>query len=89
MALGATRANVLSLILADGLRICTGGLLVGVPLSLAAAYGIRSWTFGVPPFDVITLAGVVIALSVVAMLACYVPARKAADFDPLRAIRYE
>jgi putative ABC transport system permease protein len=70
MALGATRANVLSLVLGDGLRICMGGLATGVPQSLVAAYGVRSWTFGVPPFDVITLSSVVIALSLVAMLAC-------------------
>jgi predicted permease len=89
MALGATRANVVSLILGDGFRICVGGLAIGVPLSLIAAYAIRSWIFGVPPFDVFTLAAAVAALSLVAMLACYVPARRAAGCDPLAAIRYE
>ncbi|MGA2131824.1 MAG: ABC transporter permease [Bryobacteraceae bacterium] len=89
MALGATRSNVVELILRDGVRICLGGLAVGVPVSLLAAYGIRSWIFGVPPFDAVTLAAVMLALSAAAMLACYIPARIAAGLDPVVAIRHE
>jgi ABC-type antimicrobial peptide transport system permease subunit len=92
MALGANRGNVLTMILRQGVALT----LIGVAVGLAAAYALTkylesltSMLFGVKPRDPWTFAVIGILLSVVALVACLVPARRATKVDPLRALRYE
>jgi putative ABC transport system permease protein len=89
MALGARTSDVLSLVLGEGLRLTVAGLAVG----LAGAFGVTrmlsSLLFQVSPRDLLTFATVSVLLAVVAIIACYVPARRAAGMDPVRTLRYE
>ena len=89
MALGAGRGEVERMVLWRGLRI----VVVATVLGLAAAYGaarlIASQLFGVPPTDLVTFVAVPLGLAVVAMLACWLPARRAARVDPVVALQAE
>ena len=89
MALGAQRSNVLRLVIHQGLQLATVGAVIG----LLGAWGLTrlmaSLLFGVTPTDSLTLVAVVAALGVVALVACYVPARRATKVDPLVALREE
>jgi putative ABC transport system permease protein len=89
MALGAQRRDVLKLVLSEAARVT----LAGVPMGLVAAalLGglIKSLLFGVSATDPLTYAAVALLLSAVALLACYIPARRAAKVDPMVALRYE
>ena len=89
MALGAPRRHVLSLMLVMGLRLVAVGLAVGIPVSLAATRLLRSQLFGVTPADPVAYVTVAALLSAVAIVACYVPARRAAAVDPIIALRQE
>jgi predicted permease len=89
VALGAPRAHVISLLLGMGGRLVGLGFIVGIPASLAATRLLRSQLFGVTPADPLAYAGVVFALGTVAFVACYLPARRAAEVDPLIALRQE
>jgi putative ABC transport system permease protein len=88
MALGARRSSVLTLVLAQGLRIVLAGLVVGLAGALAAARLIESQLFGVRSFDPATYVGVAALLAVVALVATLVPALRATRVDPLEALRY-
>jgi putative ABC transport system permease protein len=89
MALGARRANVLGLVMKQGVRLA----LLGIVAGLAGAWGLTrlmsSLLFDVTPTDSVTLASVALTLALVALLACYVPARRATKVDPLVALREE
>lgn len=89
MALGAQRANILRLILGKGMRL----VLIGVALGLVTAFGVTrvmtSLLFGVSATDPMTFVAIPLLLIAVALLACYIPARRATKVDPLVALRYE
>ena len=89
MALGAARGDVFRQILRQGLRLTLIGLTVGIAVSLAFTRLLRGLLFGVGTADWITFASVSILLCVVALVACYVPARRAASIEPMQALRAE
>jgi putative ABC transport system permease protein len=88
-ALGATRRDVLGLVLREGLRLTLIGLVAGTILALGFTRTLRSLLFGVSSTDPLTFAGVVVLLVTTALLACYLPTRRAANVDPMVALRYE
>ena len=89
VALGASRNDVLRMVLGDGMSIA----LVGAGVGLAAALGltrlIAKMIYGVSAMDPLTFGGVAILLISVALLACYIPARRAMSVDPIVILRYE
>jgi putative ABC transport system permease protein len=89
MALGATSGNVRRMVMAQGLRPVLAGLAVGIAVSLASGRVLSSLLFGMNPHDPWTIGGVVLVLSAVAALACYIPVRRTTQADPLEALRYE
>jgi predicted permease len=89
MALGAQRRHVLQMVLGEGAKMA----LLGVGIGLAAAFGLARFManllFGVSTYDPLTFAGVAGLLILVALAACYIPARRAMKVDPMVALRYE
>jgi putative ABC transport system permease protein len=88
-ALGAGRWRILRLVLGQGLAAIAIGLAVGVAGSIAVLRLLRAFLFGVGPADPITLAAVAGMMAVVALIACYLPARQATRVDPLIALKTE
>lgn len=89
MALGARTADVMKLIMANGLVLTIAGIALGLLGSLALTRFLKSLLFGVTPTDKVTFVAVGLILLVVALLACLIPARRAAKVDPLVALKYE
>ena len=89
VALGAASRDVLWMILGQGLRTITLGTVIGLAASLALTRTVESLLFGVKATDALTYGGVIALLVAVAMLACYIPARRATRVDPLVALRHE
>ncbi len=89
MALGAQQGDVLRLVLGQGVRLVAVGLVLGLGTALALSHLLTSLLYGVKPTDPATLAAVALLLGGVSMLASWLPARKAARIDPLRALREE
>ncbi len=86
MALGATRGRVWRSVLGQAMRLAVPGLALGLVLALVLTRALRGLLFGVQPHDAATLAAVAVALVVVTLAACLVPARRAALVDPNVAI---
>ncbi|HTE46963.1 MAG TPA: ABC transporter permease [Gemmatimonadaceae bacterium] len=89
IALGAESGQVVRMVVGEGLRIIGIAVVIGLAGSFAATRLLRSQLFGVGPTDVLTFAVVTVLLSAVAMLACYLPARRASRVDPMVALRAE
>jgi len=89
MALGAQRRDVMKLVLRQGMRLALIGVAIGLPLSLAVTQWMKSMLFGLSTTDPVTFITVSGLLTFVALLACYIPARRATRVDPLVALRYE
>ena len=89
MAIGAQRRDVFTMVIGRGMKL----VLTGVALGLIGAFGLtrlmRTMLFGVAPTDPVTFVSIAILLMAIAMLACYVPGRRATKVDPLVALRYE
>jgi ABC-type antimicrobial peptide transport system permease subunit len=89
MSLGASRAHVLTLVLRHGMRLAGLGFALGLIGALAAGRLLSSLLHEVHPSDPATIVLTAIALAAVSLLACYMPARRAAKVDPMVALRHE
>jgi putative ABC transport system permease protein len=89
LALGAQQRDILKLIVGQGLALTLGGVALGLLASLALTRWLESLLFDVSTTDPMTFAGVALLLTLVALLACYVPARRATKVDPLVTLRHE
>ena len=89
MALGARGGNIAWMILRETLYLVLAGLVIGLPAALLGAKLIASQLFGLKPADPLTLIGAGVVLTIVALLAGYLPARRASRVNPLNALRYE
>jgi predicted permease len=89
IALGAGKGDVFRQVLGQGLRLTVAGLAVGLAVSLVITRFLRGMLFGIGTADWLTFATVAVALCLVALLACFVPAQRAASVDPMQALRTE
>ncbi len=89
MALGAQRGDVLRLIIKNGLAMIAGGIAAGLFLSVLLTYTMNTLLFGIKFFDPVSFGATAMILLIVAMIACYLPARRAMRVDPIIALRYE
>jgi len=89
MALGAQRRDIQRLILGQGAKMAFAGVVLGIFLALGLTHLMSSQLFGITPHDPLTFAGVALILLLVALAACYLPARRAMGVDPMVALRHE
>jgi ABC-type antimicrobial peptide transport system permease subunit len=89
MALGAQKVHVISLVLCDLVHIIVAGLLLGVAVAFGATRWIESFLFGVRPLDPLAFSASALLITGIALFAGYLPARRAAKIDPIRALRHE
>jgi predicted permease len=89
MALGASPLEVLALVLGRGIRLVALGVVIGIGTALGLARYLQSLLYGVRPIDPLAYAAVTVLLLIVTFGACYLPARRATQVDPMVALRYE
>jgi ABC-type antimicrobial peptide transport system permease subunit len=89
LALGAQRADVLGMILRQGMALVAIGSAIGLMLAAAGSRLLTRLLFGVPPLDPVTFGGATLLFVIVGLAACYVPARRATQIDAMEALRYE
>jgi ABC-type antimicrobial peptide transport system permease subunit len=89
MAMGAERADVSGMVMRQALLLAAGGVVVGLAAAAGLTRLMASLLYGVSPMDPLTFGGVAVALSSVALVASYIPARRAAAVDPVVALRAE
>jgi ABC-type antimicrobial peptide transport system permease subunit len=89
MAVGAQRRDVLQLVIKQGLKLVVVGIFIGLGGAWALTRLMSTLLFGVTPTDSLTLVSVALTLILVALLACFIPARRATRVDPLVALREE
>jgi putative ABC transport system permease protein len=89
VTMGAQPRDVFRIIVGEGLRLALVGVAIGLVAALALTRLLRTFLFGVSAYDPVTFIGVSVVLTAVAVAACYFPARRATQVDPLVALRYE
>ena len=89
LALGAEQRSVRNMIVLHGMRLAVAGVMIGVVSAFGLTRLIESLLYGVKPTDPLTFVVVSLLLTAVALLACYIPARRAMRVDPIVALRYE
>jgi predicted permease len=87
VALGAVRRDVLRLVVGEGMRLVVIGMTIGLAIALLAMQALRPFLFGVSPFDLVTFVTIAATLGSVALVASYLPARRAASADPAVSLR--
>jgi putative ABC transport system permease protein len=89
MALGAEPGQVMRSVIAQGLKLTSVGIVLGIAAALATTRGLETMLYQVAPTDLFTFISVPIAFALVAAAACYLPARRAMQVDPMVALRHE
>jgi ABC-type antimicrobial peptide transport system permease subunit len=89
MALGARRSEVLKLIVGKGLALALAGVALGLGASFAMTRLMKDFLFGVEPSDPLTFGVIALLLTIVALVACWIPAHRATKVDPLTALRHD
>jgi putative ABC transport system permease protein len=88
-ALGASRGRIVALVIRQGMTLTALGTLIGLIGAVAASRGIATMLFGVSRIDPLSYLGVIVLLAIISLIACAVPAWRAARIDPMVALRYE
>jgi ABC-type antimicrobial peptide transport system permease subunit len=89
MAIGSQKSDVLRMVLTRGLRLTAVGIAIGLALSAACTRVLRAFLYGVSPWDAVAFTVAALLWLLIAMLASYLPARRAAQVDPSIALRWE
>jgi predicted permease len=89
MALGATRGNVIQMVLRHAVVLLAMGVTIGIAAAISAGSLLRSFLYGVVPYDAVTISGVCLLLLACGLFASYIPARRASRIDPMKALRWE